>query len=54
MKQTDAHNRDSSKNTICRLEWIAMAMDAARRYKASEQAPHGDDARSERNVDEEH
>jgi hypothetical protein len=54
MKETDARNRDSSKSTICRLEWIAMAMDAARRYKESEHAPQDADARSERNVDEEH
>ena len=55
MKDTEARNRDSAKNTICRLEWIAMAMDAARRYKESEHVLHDDDeARSERRFDEEH
>lgn len=53
MKETETRNSDSSKNTICRLEWIAMAMDAARRYKESEHAPH-DGPCSERTIDEEH
>jgi hypothetical protein len=28
--------RERSKNNICSLEWIALAMDAARRYKEAE------------------
>jgi hypothetical protein len=34
-----------SKNTICRLEWIALAMDAARRHKEAEHlgAPRDED-----------
>lgn len=54
MKDTNARDSDSTKNTICRLEWITMAMDAARRYKESEHPPQDDDARPARSVDEEH
>lgn len=54
MKDIDARDSDSTKSTICRLEWIAMAMDAARRYKESEHSPQDDDARVERAVGEEH
>jgi hypothetical protein len=28
--------RERSKNNICSLEWIALAMDAARRHKEAE------------------
>lgn len=37
MDSTDQDEREHSKNTICRLEWIAWAMEAARRYKEGEQ-----------------
>jgi hypothetical protein len=36
MEAKDHTERDLSKNNICRLEWIAWAMDAARRHKDSE------------------
>jgi hypothetical protein len=36
MEAKDRSERDSSKNSICRLEWIAWAMDAARRHKETE------------------
>lgn len=54
MKNTEARDSDSTRNTICRLEWIAIAMDAARRYKESEHSPHDDDADGADAVDEEH
>jgi hypothetical protein len=37
MDAKDHVERDSPENSICRLEWIAWAMDAARRYKEAEQ-----------------
>jgi hypothetical protein len=37
MDSKDHDDREPSKNTICSLEWIALAMDAARRYKETEQ-----------------
>jgi hypothetical protein len=36
MDAKDHVERDSHENSICRLEWIAWAMDAARRYKEAE------------------
>lgn len=53
MNETEARNREPTKSTICRLEWIAMAMDAARRYKESEHVAH-DDEGGARSVDGEH
>jgi hypothetical protein len=32
-----SRDHDSSKSTLCRLEWIAAAIDAARRHKEDEQ-----------------
>jgi hypothetical protein len=32
----DHDEGERPKNTICRLEWIALAMDAARRHKEAE------------------
>ena len=38
MDSKDHHEHgEPAKNEICRLEWIAWAMDAARRYKEAEQ-----------------
>ncbi len=37
MDAKDRTERELDKNTICRLEWIAWAMDAARRHKEAEQ-----------------
>jgi hypothetical protein len=36
MDSKDHDERDTSKNNICRLEWIAWAMDAARRHNEAE------------------
>jgi hypothetical protein len=36
MDAKDHVERDSHESSICRLEWIAWAMDAARRYKEAE------------------
>jgi hypothetical protein len=46
MESKDHDERERSQNGICSLEWISMAMDAARRYREAEQigkAPHDDD-----------
>ena len=45
MDSRDHDEREPGKNEICRLEWIAMAMEAARRYKESE-PPRRSDNRS--------
>ena len=37
MDAQDRTERELDKNTICRLEWIAWAMEAARRHKEAEQ-----------------
>jgi hypothetical protein len=37
MESKDHDERERSQNGICSLEWIAMAMDAARRYREAEQ-----------------
>ena len=37
MDAKDRTERELDKNTICRLEWIAWAMEAARRHKDAEQ-----------------
>ena len=52
MNDNEIRDRDSTKNTICRLEWIAMAIDAARRYKEAEQ-PLRDERRTAPRVAEE-
>jgi hypothetical protein len=36
MDAKDHTERQLHENTICRLEWIAWAMDAARRHKEAE------------------
>ena len=36
MDAKDHTERELANNSICRLEWIAWAMDAARRHKESE------------------
>jgi len=36
MEAKDRSESESDKNNICRLEWIAWAMDAARRHKEAE------------------
>jgi len=36
MDAKDHTEHDLHKNSICRLEWIAWAMDAARRHKEAE------------------
>ncbi len=36
MEAKDRTERELEKNTICRLEWIAWAMEAARRHKEAE------------------
>jgi hypothetical protein len=36
MDAKDHVEHDSCESSICRLEWIAWAMDAARRYKEAE------------------
>lgn len=33
---SDHGDREFPQSSICRLEWIALAMDAARRYKETE------------------
>lgn len=38
MQDNETREQDAAKSTICRLEWIAQAMEAARRYKESEHA----------------
>jgi hypothetical protein len=45
MDSKDHSEREQSKNNICSLEWIAWAMEAARRHKDAEQlgAPPRDD-----------
>ena len=37
MDSKDHDERERSKNSICSLEWIALAMDAARRYTEAQQ-----------------
>ena len=37
MEAQDRTERESGKDSICRLEWIAWAMEAARRHKEAEQ-----------------
>ena len=37
MEAKDHTESESDQNIICRLEWIAWAMDAARRHKDTEQ-----------------
>jgi len=37
MEAKDRTESESSQGIICRLEWIAWAMDAARRHKEAEQ-----------------
>jgi len=36
MDAKDHGERSSAKNSICSLEWIAWAMEAARRHKEAE------------------
>ena len=36
MEAKDRTESESSQSIICRLEWIAWAMDAARRHKEAE------------------
>ena len=36
MDSKDHHEREPNKNNICSLEWIAWAIDAARRHKEAE------------------
>ena len=36
MEAKDRTESESSQNIICRLEWIAWAMEAARRHKEAE------------------
>jgi hypothetical protein len=36
MDAKDHTERELANNSICRLEWIAWAMDAARRHKEAE------------------
>jgi hypothetical protein len=36
MDSTDHDDREPPDHRICGLEWIALAMDAARRYKEAE------------------
>ena len=36
MDAKDRTENELGKNSICRLEWIAAAMDAARRHKEAE------------------
>jgi hypothetical protein len=38
MEAKDHSESQPSKNNICRLEWIAWAMDAARRHKEAAQS----------------
>jgi hypothetical protein len=38
MEAKDRSESETNKNSICRLEWIAWAMDAARRHKEAEQS----------------
>jgi hypothetical protein len=37
MDAKDHGDHSHEKNNICRLEWIALAIDAARRHKEDEQ-----------------
>jgi hypothetical protein len=37
MEAKDRNESESNTNSICRLEWIAWAIDAARRHKEAEQ-----------------
>ncbi len=37
MDAKDHGEQSVDKNSICRLEWIALAMEAARRHKQTEQ-----------------
>ena len=37
MEAKDRTESESNQGIICRLEWIAWAMDAARRHKEAEQ-----------------
>jgi hypothetical protein len=52
MDAKDHGERSSTKNSICSLEWIAWAMEAARRHKEAEHEgclePLDDDAGVER------
>jgi hypothetical protein len=43
MDSREQAERESPSNSICRLEWIALAMEAARRYKEREHAQCGTD-----------
>ena len=36
MEAKDRSDSETNKNSICRLEWIAWAIDAARRHKDAE------------------
>jgi hypothetical protein len=38
MDARDHDGRDANKNNICSLEWIAWAIEAARRHKENEHA----------------
>ena len=40
MDAKDHGERSSIKNSICSLEWIAWAMEAARRHKEAEHEGH--------------
>jgi hypothetical protein len=54
MDAKDHTERELHENTICRLEWIAWAMDAARRHKEAEHlgvAPRQGDRNSPANDD---
>jgi hypothetical protein len=54
MNEPEVRDRHSTKDPLCRQEWIAMAMDAARRYKQSEQGSRSrDEMRAARSVEEE-
>lgn len=44
MDSKDRDEHSQPKNEICRLEWIALAMDAARRYKEAEHLRRADAA----------
>ena len=39
MEAKDRNEADSNENGICRLEWIAWAMEAARRHKEEHSSP---------------
>lgn len=52
MDSTDHDDREPAGNQICRLEWIALAMDAARRYKEEQRRrERGELPRDERESD---